>query len=82
MAPRADAVEARPLTDVERAELRAENRVLIAAIKRRLSDRGIVGIPHHEFLTEWDGVRLKPPSYSRTGPPLKPDVRHRTEEGA
>ena len=52
-----------PLTAAERAELEAENRVLIAKLKQRLSDRGIAGVPHHTFLIGWDGVQLKPPSF-------------------
>jgi hypothetical protein len=53
-----------PLTAAERAELETESRVLIAKLKRLLSDRGIAGVSHQEFLTGWDGVQLKPPSFS------------------
>lgn len=53
-----------PMTAARRAELEAENRVLIAELKRRMSDKGIAGVSHQEFLTGWDGVQLKPPSFS------------------
>jgi hypothetical protein len=59
---RADGIEAWPLTDAERAELEAKNRVLIAEMKRRLSDKGSAGVPRHVFLTGWDGVQVKAPS--------------------
>ena len=66
--------EFRPaLTAAERAELEAESRVIIADMRRLVErrhrrgdfcDRGNLGVCHDEFLAGWDGVRLKPPSFS------------------
>jgi hypothetical protein len=61
------------LTAAERAELEAETRVLIAKIRRLLErrrpggdfdDSGNMGVCHADFLAGWDGVLLKPPSFS------------------
>ena len=65
--------EFRPaLSAAERAELEAEARVLIAKIRRLLKrrrggdfdDPGNMGVCHADFLAGWDGVLLKPPSFS------------------
>jgi hypothetical protein len=61
------------LTVAECAALEAEARVLIAKIRRRLErlrpagdfdDPGNMGVCHADFLAGWDGVLLKPPSFS------------------
>lgn len=46
-----------------RARLEAEADELIAALRRRLEDRGSFGVPHAEFTRGWDGVRLQPPAF-------------------
>jgi len=57
--------QSRPaLTAAERAELEAEARVLIAKIRCRFDDSGIMGVCYDDFLAGWDGILLKPPSCS------------------
>jgi hypothetical protein len=65
-----------PLTAAERAELEAENRMLIEKLKRLLSrqhrppdfdDNGNFGVFHDDFIVGWDGRVLKPPPFC--GPP-------------
>lgn len=65
-------IEGLPLTDADRAELEAENRVLLARLKQLLerqrrppdfNDNGNMGVFNEDFLAGWDGAVLKPPPF-------------------
>jgi hypothetical protein len=53
------------LTPEQKAALHAERKALINELKRRLGDRGIIGVPNLEFVSRWRGAPLEEPA----GPP-------------